>query len=408
MHVNSTEITCISLCSGYEGIGLGLKRVIPNLRTILYSEIEKYACELLVKRMEEGKLDPAPIWTDLKTLPCELFFEKVDILTGGYPCQPFSHAGQRKGQEDPRHLWPWITKIIKKIKPKICFFENVFGHVSLGLSTVISDLEELGYETNWGLFSAEEIGAPHQRKRVFIMAYSDSSRGNRNYGRLGWIRKSTKKMADSDTSGRSTSKRKIDKNRKKKTRKRQNQPFNESDRHSNKKLAYTNYNGHITSTSSNRISKTKSNQRGQKKSHGIRQSTGSNTQPYLWPSGPGEPQKEWEEPRIISTTKSTKTQITTPKKLVKRGVGRKLKRHADGSKRKIKSRLGGTINGITSRLDSNRIDRLRLLGNGVVPGTAEKAFTILLDKLYKGHDHKNLMKGRKLHSKIYKEQSTLF
>lgn len=394
MHVNSTEITCISLCSGYEGIGLGLKRVIPNLRTILYSEIEKYACELLVKRMEEGKLDPAPIWTDLKTLPCELFFEKVDILTGGYPCQPFSHAGQRKGQEDPRHLWPWITKIIKKIKPKICFFENVFGHVSLGLSTVISDLEELGYETNWGLFSAEEIGAPHQRKRVFIMAYSNSSRGNRDYGRLGRVRKSIKKMAYSDTSGRYT--RKIDKNRKKKTRKRKNQLFNESNQHSNKELAYSDSKG---------LQKSK-----QFKSHEKRSTTfGSITKcDTLWPSGPGEPQKEWEEPRIIPTTKPTKTQITTPKKLVKRGVGRKLKRHADGSKCKIKSRLGGTINGITSRLDSNRIDRLRLLGNGVVPGTAEKAFTILLDKLYKGHDHKNLMKGRKLHSKIYKEQSTLF
>ncbi|HUU89212.1 MAG TPA: DNA cytosine methyltransferase, partial [Candidatus Glassbacteria bacterium] len=138
--MDNTETTCISLCSGYEGIGLGLKRVIPNLRTILYSEIEKYACEVLVKRMEEGKIDTAPIWTNLKTLPCEQFSGKVDIITGGYPCQPFSAAGKRKGKEDPRHLWPYISKIIRIIRPKMCFFENVEGHVTLGLREVLTDL----------------------------------------------------------------------------------------------------------------------------------------------------------------------------------------------------------------------------------------------------------------------------
>ena len=95
----------------------------------------------------------------------------MDILTGGYPCQPFSAAGQRRGKEDPRHLWPWIADGIRLLRPKLCFFENVEGHISLGLSDVIEDLAGMGYQTTWGIFSAAEVGAPHQRKRVFILAH---------------------------------------------------------------------------------------------------------------------------------------------------------------------------------------------------------------------------------------------
>lgn len=80
------------------------------------------------------------------------------------------------GEDDPRHLWPYIKEHIRTIRPVRCFFENVQGHITLGLSTVISDLEELGYRTTWGIFSAEEVGAPHQRKRVFILADATSQR----------------------------------------------------------------------------------------------------------------------------------------------------------------------------------------------------------------------------------------
>ena len=100
----------------------------------------------------------------------------VDILSGGYPCQPFSSAGKRAGADDPRHLWPYIRDGIRRMAPGICFFENVEGHISLGLSSVISDLEELGYQVSWGIFSAAEVGAPHQRKRVFIMAHNIGAR----------------------------------------------------------------------------------------------------------------------------------------------------------------------------------------------------------------------------------------
>jgi DNA (cytosine-5)-methyltransferase 1 len=163
-------ITHIGLCAGYGGIELGLKRAIPNLRSVALCEIEAFAIANLVSKMEAGLMDPAPIWPDLKTFPWAAFRDRVDILTGGYPCQPFSAAGQRRGKDDPRHLWPYIADGIRLLRPRCCFFENVEGHISLGLSDVIEDLAGMGYRTTWGIFSASECGAPHQRKRVFILA----------------------------------------------------------------------------------------------------------------------------------------------------------------------------------------------------------------------------------------------
>jgi DNA (cytosine-5)-methyltransferase 1 len=167
---NTKELpTVISFCSGYGGIERGLDLAGFEHRVIAYVEIEAYAIANLVAKMESGALVPAPIWTDLKTFPAHLFRDCVDIITGGYPCQPFSAAGQRKGADDPRHLWPYILNHIKAIRPVRCLFENVEGHISLGLSTVISDLESASYNATWGIFSAAEVGAPHQRKRVYIM-----------------------------------------------------------------------------------------------------------------------------------------------------------------------------------------------------------------------------------------------
>jgi DNA (cytosine-5)-methyltransferase 1 len=183
--MDTTQLTHISLCSGYGGIDLGIRRVLPGLRTVAYSEIEEFACGLLASRMESGHLDPAPIWTDVKTFPWAEFRGKVDILSGGYPCQPFSAAGLRKGADDPRHLWPAIADGISILQPALCFFENVEGHISLGLSTVVSDLEGLGYKVAWGLFSAAEVDAPHQRKRIFILAHKQ------NQGSQGWLQRWT-------------------------------------------------------------------------------------------------------------------------------------------------------------------------------------------------------------------------
>ena len=171
--------TVLSLCSGFGGIERGLDLAGVEHRVITYVEIEAFAIANLVNKMEAGKLLPAPIYSNLKTFPAHLFRDKVDLITGGYPCQPFSAAGKRLGEEDPRHLWPYIRRHIESIRPVQCFFENVEGHISLGLREVISDLESLGYVCAWGIFSAREVGAPHQRKRVYILA--DSNNGQRKY-----------------------------------------------------------------------------------------------------------------------------------------------------------------------------------------------------------------------------------
>ncbi len=171
--------TVISFCSGYGGIERGLEIAGVEHRVVAYVEIEAYAIANLVNKMESGQLDPAPIFTDLKTFPAYLFRGAVDLITGGYPCQPFSSAGARKGTDDERHLWPFIRDHIKAINPSDVFLENVQGHVSLGLSTVISDLEEDGFKSTFGLFSAKQSGAWHERKRVFIHAHTDNSLSQR-------------------------------------------------------------------------------------------------------------------------------------------------------------------------------------------------------------------------------------
>jgi len=197
MNVDHTkELKHISLCTGYGGIDIGLSRALRDVRTVAYVEIEAFVIENLVSKIENNLLDVAPIFTDLKTFPWELFNDRVDILSGGFPCQPFSGAGRRTGDEDPRHLWPYIVRGIRELgRPTIVFFENVEGIIGSKLKSnewsdpegtpvllhVLRELERLGYDATAGVFSAREIGAPHQRKRVFIMGVrSDLSESGRN------------------------------------------------------------------------------------------------------------------------------------------------------------------------------------------------------------------------------------
>lgn len=172
IHVDSAlqSPAVLSLCTGMRGLERGIERDIGPVRTVAYVEIEAFVIENLVRQMEQGVLAPAPVWSNLKTFPSEQLHGKIHGITGGYPCQPFSVAGGRKGTEDPRHLWPHIKRMVGAIRPVWCFFENVPGHLTLGYREVRSDLEQLGYTVEEGIFSAEEVGAPHQRKRLFILA----------------------------------------------------------------------------------------------------------------------------------------------------------------------------------------------------------------------------------------------
>jgi DNA (cytosine-5)-methyltransferase 1 len=131
--------------------------------------------------MEDGSLDEAPIWSDVRTFRGIQWRGKVDIIAGGYPCQPFSCAGKQEGAGDPRHLWPAIKRIVEDVRPSLCFFENVPNHLNLGFREVCEDLWGMGFGVEAGIFSAEEVGAPHLRKRLFILAHTDR-RGREELG----------------------------------------------------------------------------------------------------------------------------------------------------------------------------------------------------------------------------------
>ena len=163
----------LSLCTGAGGLDLGLRLAQRTARTVCYVEIEAHACEVLVTRMEEACLDDAPLWTDLGTFDGRPWRGLVDCLIGGYPCQPFSIAGQRKGADDPRHLWPHFARIIGECEPEWVFLENVANHLNVGYRQVREELEELGYRVTEGLFTAAEVGAPHLRQRLFVLAHAE-------------------------------------------------------------------------------------------------------------------------------------------------------------------------------------------------------------------------------------------
>ena len=295
--MDSTQ-NIISFCTGYGGIELGLRRAGVDVRTVCNVEIEAFVQANLVAKIEEGRMDDAPIYSDLKTFPARIFRGKICGITAGYPCQPFSSAGKRKGEEDPRHLWPYIRRHIRAIGPSWFFAENVRGHTTMGLWRVLSDLEADGYRTEWGLFSAEETGAPHQRIRCFILAY------RADLGLSGTFRVEDKKSKERyDASGQSPIK-----------------GMGESE---------------LVNPIGGRFELCESEC--EKKGF-----TSQGCQHTRWPARPGEEQYEWEEPRVTEA----------------------------------QSELGGAVDGLT-----HRVDRLRLLGNGVVPQTAEIAWRTLWQRI---------------------------
>ena len=168
-NVDTSTINTISICSGYGGIELGLRSVI-NARTVCYVENELGVASVLAARMEDGTLDPAPIWSDLTTFDPEPWRGRVDILAGGFPCQPFSVAGQRLGVDDERNLWPTVARLIRGLGVPTVFLENVPGILRYYWDTIRPELRTMGYQVAEGLFTAAETGAPHKRERLFILA----------------------------------------------------------------------------------------------------------------------------------------------------------------------------------------------------------------------------------------------
>jgi DNA (cytosine-5)-methyltransferase 1 len=160
----------LSICSGIGGIDLGLEAAL-GVRTVGHIERDAFAASILVERMEEQALDNAPIWDDLTTFESSDWSGCVDILSAGFPCQPFSYAGKHEGVDDDRWLWPHIRRISENTGPCQIFIENTPGLVKKGLYEILFDLAEMGYDAEWGLFNASDAGAPHKRQRLFLLAH---------------------------------------------------------------------------------------------------------------------------------------------------------------------------------------------------------------------------------------------
>ena len=161
------ELTVGSLFSGIGGLDLGLERA--GMRVIWQSEIDPYACKVLSKHWPEvvnhGNIKEIN-WKEV---------ERPDVICGGYPCQPFSTAGKRRGEEDPRHLWPWVREAIGQLRPRYAILENVRGHLSMGGLSVIAELASIGYDAEWRVVSAASVGANHRRDRIVIVAYPNNT-----------------------------------------------------------------------------------------------------------------------------------------------------------------------------------------------------------------------------------------
>lgn len=367
-NVDTTKISHVSLCYGYGGIDLGLHRVFGSqIRTVALCEIEAFAIENALAKMEAGAIPAAPVWNDLKSFPWGSFHGKMDILSGGFPCQPFSAAGKRQGSDDPRHLFPYILDGIRTARPSVVFLENVDGIISSKLGEgwrdpagtpvllhVLRELERVGYSAEAGVFSASEVGAPHQRKRVFILgvAYSDSGGSWKNI-----VLPKLWAIGAEQPSG---------------------SPWLLG---------------------------------------------GSGETCEVWPSRPGEPQHGWEPPRVVGNqldhAASAGSQAQWNESYSKRAARSfgesgelaeptflRMEREwtekqaagslqsscaraiSDQGNRKTQPPLGGNLDGPAGWLDyaelcascDNRTDELRLLGNGVVPATAERAFRVLMGR----------------------------
>ena len=177
----------VALFAGIGGLDLGVNIIYPDSRTVCYVEGEMYCAQLLSKKMRKGELADAPIYSDVKTFSsvAHIFTDKVDFITAGFPCQPFSTAGDRKGTSDDRWLWYDIIEIISIIRPRFLFLENVANIVNDrdAFSTILETLSKIGFNVEWSTLRASDVGANHQRNRIFIFAYATDSDQKRFGGR---------------------------------------------------------------------------------------------------------------------------------------------------------------------------------------------------------------------------------
>jgi DNA (cytosine-5)-methyltransferase 1 len=174
----------LALCAGNGGIELGLRMAFPASRAVCYVERDVYNASLLVKHMQQGNLEQAVIWDDVTTFSGREWQGKISWISAGFPCQPWSVAGNKKGTDDHRWIWPDIARIIGEVRPDYVFIENVRGILAGGIQHVSKDLSSFGFNAEWQTLSASETGSPHKRERVFIFAYRPGAEKLKGIGKL--------------------------------------------------------------------------------------------------------------------------------------------------------------------------------------------------------------------------------
>lgn len=274
----------LDLCSGIGGFALGLQST-NYFKTIGFVEIDKFCQKVLTKQFPG-----IPIYEDLKKFKPQEHNLQPDILTAGFPCQPFSVAGKQKGKDDNRNLWKETFRIIQESKPTWFIGENVSGIVKLYLDTILADLESEGYATRCFNISASSIGAKHQRQRIWIISYTDS-----------WLRGGRRTVTSSRTQ--------------------QNREFSTT----------------------------------QEKSECEVQNLWSKTIGCDVVSG---------EKEIVTDSNSNRTQVQTKRE---QSAKQKFRVKSKENWWEAESKLRGVPDGISYGLDKDRVNRIKALGNAIVP-----------------------------------------
>jgi len=169
----------LSLFSGAGG-GLLATQHMLNWRSVGYVENDTYCQGILARRTEDGLLHSAPIFGDIRRFNedgwADAYQGMVDVISAGFPCQPFSVAGKQAGEDDERNMWPATIECIRLVRPRFAFLENVPGLLASGyFGQVLGDLAKTGYDAEWCVLGADDVGAPHRRKRLWILAYANEA-----------------------------------------------------------------------------------------------------------------------------------------------------------------------------------------------------------------------------------------
>jgi DNA (cytosine-5)-methyltransferase 1 len=162
-------------------------------RCVAAVEIEDYPRRVLLQRQADGLLPRFPIWDDVTTFDGQPWKGKIDIITGGFPCQDISAAGKGVGLEGERSgLWGEMARIICEVRPQYAFIENSPMLTIRGLDRVLCDLAEMGFDANWGVLGADDVGAKHKRDRIWVVAYTNHTERRRELGGFRGLQKCIK------------------------------------------------------------------------------------------------------------------------------------------------------------------------------------------------------------------------